>query len=409
MSFHFIDACRSCGGTNLLPVLDLGEQPLANSYRRPDDKSTEQRYPLALICCAGCSLVQLTGTVPPTTMFDDYAYFSSYSSTMVEEMGLLANRVTTTLGLGPDDLVVEVASNDGYLLKHYIDLGVRVLGFEPARNIAEVAAAAGVPTLTEYFGREAAERVRASHGAATVMHANNVMAHVPDINDFVAGFAALLDDDSVAVIESPYLGRFIADTEFDTTYHEHVFYYSLTAIDALVARHGLVVSDIEQLDIHGGTLRCFLRQSGSAVTEAVNGLLAEESRDGVATEAYYCDFAARVGHLTEETNALLHHLKDSGAAIGAYGAAAKGTVLLNHLGAGPDLIDFVADRSPHKQGLLMPGVAVPIVPAEELAKRRPDYTLLLAWNFADEILAQQADYRADGGKFIIPVPHPRVV
>jgi C-methyltransferase C-terminal domain/Putative zinc binding domain/Methyltransferase domain len=409
VNFQSIDACRSCGGTNLLPVLDLGEQPLANSYRRPDDESPQQRFPLALVCCAGCSLVQLTGTVPPMTMFDDYAYFSSYSSTMVEAMGVLASRLTTTLGLGSDDLVVEVASNDGYLLKHYIDLGVPVLGIEPARNIAEVAMAAGVPTIAEYFGRQTAQRVRASHGAATVMHANNVMAHVPDINDFVAGFAALLDDTGVAVVESPYLGRFISDTEFDTTYHEHVFYYSLTAVNALVSRHGLVVSDIEHLDIHGGTLRCFLRHAGGPVTQAVHDLLAEESREGVATEAYYRDFATRVGHLTEETNALLRDLKDRGASIGAYGAAAKGTVLLNHLGAGPDLIDFVADRSPHKQGLVMPGVAIPIVAAEELAKRRPDYTLLLAWNFADEILAQQADYRAAGGKFIIPVPHPRVV
>lgn len=409
MTFTLITACRSCGAGDLAPVLDLGVQPLANSYRKPGDTSAEPRYPLALVCCTSCSLVQLTGTVPPQVMFDDYHYFSSYSTTMLEQMGILARRVTAALSLSGDDLVVEVASNDGYLLKHYIDLGVRVLGIEPARNVAEVAIQAGVPTLVEYFGEATARSVRTIHGPAKVMHANNVMAHVPDINDFVAGFAVLLADDGVAYLESPYLGSFLADCEFDTTYHEHVFYYSLTAIETLVRRHGLLVSDVERLAIHGGTLRCTVRRQGSAVSPAVTEMLVRERALGVSDPLLYSGFADRVESLKARTVSLLHELKSSGATIAAYGAAAKGAVLLNHFGIGADLVDFVVDRNPHKQGLLMPGVGIPIVDPAMLIERQPSHVLLLVWNFADEVLGQQQAYRDSGGTFIIPIPEPRLV
>lgn len=409
MTYTPIRTCRSCGADDLAPVLDLGEQPLANAYRRPEDTSEESRFPLALICCTSCSLVQLTVTVPPKVMFDDYQYFSSYSTTMVEQMGLLARRVTGQLCLTEGDLVVEVASNDGYLLKHYIGLGVAVLGIEPAKNVAEVAIKDGVPTIVEYFGEESARDVLASYGPAKVMHANNVMAHVPDINDFVKGFAVLLADDGVAFVESPYLGDFIRQCEFDTTYHEHVFYYSLTAVDALVQRHGLVVSDIEHLPIHGGTLRCALRHVGAPVSEAVTNLLALEARDGIADAAYYRDFAERVASLKERTVVLLTDLKANGATIAAYGAAAKGTVLLNHFGIGTDLIDVVVDRNPHKQGYLMPGVGIPVEDPAALLERQPSHVLLLAWNFVDEVMAQQQEYRDGGGMFIVPIPELRLV
>ena len=232
MTFTPCLTCRSCGASNLLPVLDLGEQPLANSY--PDVNATEfeARYPLAIACCGECSLVQLTGTVDPQVMFDDYPYFSSYSDTMVSAMQLLSKRLADQFSLGADDLVVEVASNDGYLLRHYLESGVPVLGVEPAANVARAAELVGVPTVVKYFSAEVGRQLAADGFAASVLHANNVMAHVPDINDFVAGIAAVLRPTGTAVIETPYLGQFIADCEFDTIYHEHVFYYSLTAIDA---------------------------------------------------------------------------------------------------------------------------------------------------------------------------------
>ena len=404
MKFDFVKACRSCGAGDLAPVLDLGLQPLANAYREPDDDSIEARYPLALLRCRACSLVQLTGTIPPKLMFDTYQYFSSNSSTMVDSMRLLAKRLTAERELTADDLVVEIASNDGYLLQHYLELGIPVLGIEPAQNVAAVAEDSGVPTLAEYFTRSLGAELAGSGRAASVIHANNVMAHVPDINDFVAGISAALRSDGVAVVETPYVVRYVDDREFDTTYHEHVFYYSLTAVTSLVARHGLAIADVEQIPMHGGSLRLFVQHPGHPTSERVARLLESERQLGATTDGYYSDFAQRVEELKTEVTALIRRLRAEGASIAAYGAAAKGTVLLNHFGLDHNAIDFVADRSVHKQGLVMPGVGIPILPAEELERRRPDYTLLLAWNFADEILDQQQGYRAAGGTFIVPVP-----
>jgi SAM-dependent methyltransferase len=403
-TFGVIQQCRSCGSRDLVPVLDLGLQPLANAYREPGDVSTEVRYPLALLRCRACSLVQLTGTIPPKVMFDTYRYFSSNSSTMVESMRVLAKRLTGERGLTADDLVVEIASNDGYLLKHYLELGIPVLGVEPAQNIATFAQESGVPTLTEYFTRSLGAELASSGRAASVIHANNVMAHVPEINDFVAGISAALRPDGVAVVETPYVVRFVDDREFDTIYHEHVFYYSLTAVASLVERHGLTVADVEEIPVHGGSLRLFIQHSGYPSSERVKMLLKSEHERGVRTDEYYSDFAKRVEELKTEVTDLVRQLRAQGASVAAYGAAAKGTVLLNHFGLNRDTIDFVVDRSVHKQGLLMPGVGIPILAAEELEQRRPDYTLLLAWNFADEILEQQQNYRTAGGTFIIPVP-----
>jgi SAM-dependent methyltransferase len=404
MTFDVIQRCRSCGSSDLAPVLDLGMQPLANAYREPGDVSKEARYPLALLRCRACSLVQLTGTIPPKLMFDTYTYFSSYSSTMVDAMGALAGRLTSQRGLTADDLVLEIASNDGYLLKHYMKLGIPVLGVEPARNVAAVALENGVPTLPEYFTRSLGAELAGSGRSASVIHANNVMAHVPEINDFVAGICAALRRGGVAVVETPYLVRFVDDREFDTIYHEHVFYYSLTAVSTLVARHGLRVVDVEQIPLHGGSLRLFIQHKEYPPSDRVETLLRSERERGVTTEDYYFDFARRVEELKTQVTDLLRQLRAEGASIAAYGAAAKGTVLLNHFGLDQDIIDFVVDRSVHKQGLVMPGVAIPILAAEELERRRPDYTLLLAWNFADEILAQQENYRKAGGTFIVPLP-----
>lgn len=404
MTFIFVERCRSCGSSNLAPVLDLGRQPLANAYRKPDDTSKEQRYPLALLRCRACSLVQLTGTVPPTMLFDTYHYFSSYSSTMVEAMRLLAKRVIGERRLSADDLVIEIASNDGYLLKHYAEFGIPVLGIEPAHNVAAVAKASGIPTLVEYFTRNLASELASAGRTASVIHANNVMAHVPEINDFVAGIAAALRPDGVAIVETPYVVRFVDDREFDTVYHEHVFYYSMTAMESLVERHGLTVADVEQIPLHGGSLRLFIQHSTYSSSDRVKMLLESEFERGVTTDEYYSDFATRVAELKTEVTDLIRRLRAEGATVAAYGAAAKGTVLLNHFGLDFATIDFVVDRNIHKQGLLMPGVGIPILAAEDLQRRQPNYTLLLAWNFAEEILEQQQAYRAAGGTFVVPVP-----
>jgi SAM-dependent methyltransferase len=408
VSFTPVTCCRSCGSAELHPVIDLGEQPLANALRRPEDREPEPRFPLALVRCGGCSLVQITGTVDPKVLFDDYHYFSSFSTTMLDAMRALAERTVARTALGPDSLVVEIASNDGYLLQHYRDLGVPVLGIDPARNVAEAATARGIPTVVDFFDLGVAQRLRREGRVADVIHANNVMAHVPDINGFVAGIAHLLADGGVAIIETPHLVRMIEGVEFDTIYHEHVFYWSLTAVLAVMARHGLVVTDVERLAIHGGSVRLSVSHAGPS-SDAVADVRAEEDRLGVTSGLYYRDFADRVDALRRSTLALLWDLKSQGSTIAAYGAAAKGTVLLNHFGIGRDLVDYVVDRNTGKQGLLVPGTGIPIDDPARLLLDRPDHVLLLTWNFADEILGQQAEYLAGGGHFIVPNPELRVV
>ncbi len=409
MTFNPAAACRSCGGTALTPVIDLGTQPLANAYRRPADTGLEPRYPLGLLLCDRCALVQLTGSVDPREMFDDYPYFSSYSATMVAAMRELARRVSAEHALGPDDLVVDIGSNDGYLLQHYRELGVRVLGIDPARNVTTTAVEAGIPTLVAYFGTVAATEVRAAHGPADVIHANNVMAHVPDVNDFTAGLVQLLADDGVIVVESPYVVDLVAGCEFDTIYHEHVFYYSMTSMTALLRRHGLTVTGVEHLPVHGGTLRYTIRRAPADRSPAVGQLLDWEATVGIAGPAHYRALDDQVGRIRPRLLVLLTDLRARGGRIAAYGAAAKGTVLLNHFGITTGLIDAVIDRNPHKQGRLMPGVRIPIVDPGYLAAARPTHVLVLVWNLLDEVARQQADYLRDGGRFILPLPEPQII
>jgi len=404
--------CRSCGSITLEPVLDLGDMPLANSVLTGAELARpEPRHPLEVLFCPACALVQIGATVPPEEMFSDYAYFSSYSTTAVERAGALVASLVESQRLGPDSLAVEVASNDGYLLRHYVSRGVPVLGIDPAANVVAAAEAVGVPTLCRFFGPDLAEELRASGLRADVLHANNVLAHVPDVNGFASAIERVLADGGVAVVETPYVRDLVERVEFDTVYHEHVFYYSLTSLTALFERNGLQVVDVERIPIHGGSLRVSLEPGASAgpAAAAVDELLDEERRLGLARYPYYAEFGGRVAELVERLQILLRDLKSSGASIAAYGAAAKGTILLNTLGVGVETLDFVADRNPHKHGLHMPGVHVPIVPPERLAQDMPDFVLLLAWNFADEVLAQQARYRRRGGRFILPVPEPVIV
>jgi C-methyltransferase C-terminal domain/Methyltransferase domain len=356
-------------------------------------------------------LVQITETVPPEQLFREYLYFSSFSDTMLAHARELTARLTAALKLGSRSLAVEIASNDGYLLQYYKQAGVPVLGIEPARNIAKVAEERGIPTLAEFFGLQVATELAADRKRADVLHANNVLAHVADLNGFVAGIRAILSDEGVAAIEFPYLGEMIDRCEFDTIYHEHLCYYSLGAIKHLFERHGLKLLDVERLPIHGGSLllQVARRESARQPEPSIAALLDEERARGMQTIGFYRDFAGRVLRLKDSLRSLLARLKAEGKSIAAYGAAAKGSTLLNTFGIGAETLEFVADRSTYKQGRLMPGIRVPIVGPESLSTRMPDYTLLLTWNFADEILSQQADYRRRGGKFIVPIPDVAVV
>ena len=402
--------CRACGGDRVPVILSLGRTPLANSILAPDvPVGPEATYPLELVFCESCTLVQITETVPPELMFSDYAYFSSFSDTMLAHARTLVDRVIEERDLGPGSLAAEIASNDGYLLQYYLRGDVPVLGIEPAANVAKVAEAKGIRTVVDFFGEALATRLRGEGVRADVIHANNVLAHVPDLPGFCRGIAALLGDDGQAIVEVPYVKDLIDHREFDTIYHEHLSYFSVTALDRLFAAHGLAVVDVERLAIHGGSLRVTVAREGTSPSRVVEALLEEEEGRGLTKLPFYTRFGRAVEDLRAQLTGLLAELRSHGHRIAAYGAAAKGSTLLNYCGVDCRTIEFVADRNPHKQGKLMPGVGIPIVPPQFLMATRPDYVLLLTWNFADEILAQQADFRAAGGRFIIPIPDVRVV
>lgn len=404
-----ITACRICGAKELQPVLNLGETPLANALLRADQLGDpEPRYPLELVRCPRCTLVQITETVDPALLFRHYLYFSSFSEGMARHAAALAARLAHQEGLGANSLVVEIASNDGYLLKYYQSAGVPVLGVEPAVNIAAEANRRGVPTLAEFFDLPCGERLAQSGQLADVIHAHNVLAHVADLHGVAAGMARLLKPGGLVVVETPYVRELIEKTEFDTIYHEHLCYYSLSALDWLFAKHGLTIIDVERTPIHGGSLLVFARKYGEP-TAQVREMLAEERRLGLDGAAYYRPFAQKVADLRRDLCSVLQERKAQGQRIAVYGASAKGTTLLHTFGLGTQQLDFVVDRSPFKQGLYTPGTHLPILPVEALLERQPEAVLLLTWNFAEEILRQQAEYRQRGGKFIIPVPEVRVV
>ncbi len=405
-----IDVCRSCGSSRIELVLDLGTSPLADRLLTAEQLSeSEPSYPLELVFCHDCSLLQIGYTVSPGELFcNDYPYFSSVSDELQRHTIANVQELIERRALDSDKLVMELASNDGYLLKHYKAAGIQVLGIDPAEPPAKAAQEIGVNTIIDFFTVELADSLRNQGVAADVLHANNVLAHVADTNGFVAGIARMLKPEGVAVLEFPYVRDLIQHCEFDTIYHQHLCYFSVTAVDRLFRRHGLYINDIRQLTIHGGSLRLFvepIERVGASVTE----LLAEEQRLGLDNIDYYRDFGQRVEDIRTQLMKTLRDLQADSKRIAGYGAPAKGCTLLNYFGIDTELVPYTVDRNKFKQGRYMPGTHQPVYEPERLLKEKPDYVLLLPWNFADEILGQQAKYRAGGGRFIIPIPELRIV
>lgn len=370
----------------------------------------EDSYPLEVVFCHECALLQITETVPAEKLFREYLYFSSFSSTMLNHARDLAALVIECHKLDHKSLVIEIASNDGYLLQFYQQSGIPVLGIEPATNVARIARERNVPTICEFFGAALAQRLQAEGRLANVVHAHNVLAHVSDLNGFMTGLSSVLAENGIAIIEVPYVKDLIDRCEFDTIYHEHLSYFSLTALDHLVQRHNLEITKVDRVDIHGGSLRVFIqKQQSGARSDSVQQLLNEESGWQVAHPDFYLTFKNRVEQVKHDLLTLLRDLKKRGETMAAYGASAKGSTLLNYCGIGSDLLDFVVDRSTFKQGLFTPGTHLPIYAPEKLLESMPGYVLLLTWNFADEILAQQAEYRSRHGRFIVPIPAVSVI
>ncbi len=404
--------CRLCGEALTQSFVDLGMSPLCESYvTRNQLDEMEAYYPLQVMVCGRCFLVQLKEYVSPADIFSEYAYFSSYSTSWLEHAKRYCEMIQARLGLGARSLVVELASNDGYLLQHFRPLGVSVLGIEPAANVAKAALDRGVPTLVEFFGTQLAERLVKEGRRADLIVGNNVLAQVPDLNDFTAGMARLLAPEGVITLEFPHLERLMAESQFDTIYHEHFSYFSLVTIERLAARHGLMLFDVEELPTHGGSLRVYLahERSSYAVQPAVARLLERERRLGLEDLSTYRAFAEQVKRTKRRLLAFLIEAKDAGKRICGYGAPGKGNTLLNYCGIGTDFLDFTVDRSPYKQGRFTPGMHIPIRAVEAIDEARPDFLLILPWNLKDEIVRQMSHIGDWGGRFVVPIPQVTLI
>lgn len=405
--------CRFCGAPLRHVFVDLGASPLANSYLEPEDlRRPESFYPLCVYVCGECFLVQLPEEERPEAIFSDYAYFSSYSESWLRHARLYAEAMIERFGLGSEHRVIEVASNDGYLLRWFHDAGIPVQGIEPARNVAEAAQAAGIPTLIRFFGTETARGIATEPGQADLLVGNNVLAHVPDLNDFVEGLKIALAPRGVLTMEFPHLLRLMEEDQFDTIYHEHYSYFSFLAVRKVFAAHGLTIFDVEELPTHGGSLRIYARHQeddSKPVEPRMIDLLAREEAAGLGTLDAYRSFAQRVGRVKRGLLRFLIQAKEEGKSVVGYGAPAKGNTLLNYCGVRTDLLDYTVDLSPHKQGRYLPGTRIPIFSPDRIRETRPDYVLILPWNLEEEITRQMSDVRSWGGKFVVAIPEVRVI
>jgi SAM-dependent methyltransferase len=402
--------CRFCGGA-LHGFVDLGMSPLCESFLAADQlDAMEPFYPLKVMVCGDCFLAQLREYVSPEHIFRDYAYFSAYSDAWLDHARRYAEMTAERFALGPGSRIIELASNDGYLLQFFVAKGFDVLGIDPAENVAKAAEARGVRTLTRFFDLDTARELAAKGITADLVAANNVLAQVPDINRFLAGLPLILRPNGVATFEFPHLLRLLEENQFDTIYHEHFSYFSLMTAERLFAAHGLRVFDVEELWTHGGSLRLYLchEQAARPTTPAVARLITREREAGLGDLATYAAFEQRVRATKQRLLEFLIDAKRAGKSIAGYGAPGKGNTLLNYCGIRSDFLDYTVDRNPHKHGKFLPGTHIPVLPPERIAETKPDYLLILPWNLKDEIMRQMASIRDWGGRFVVPIPEVRV-